>query len=110
MCLITGIVLLFVVIKLVEESLEKPYPQGVRFDWDSYWKDVESGIDPMKQIKKQQKGGYWTTKPSTPKWYELPLDTIVDKDRYEHDRKTYGEIISEIRKNRGEYRVKKNLT
>lgn len=103
------IVLFFVLTKLIKESLEKPSPQGTRFDWDNYWEDVKSGISPMEQIKKQERGCYWTTKPSAPKWYELPPDTIVDKDRYEYDKITYGEIISDIRKNRGEYRIKKNI-
>lgn len=48
---------------LTKEALEKPAPKERRFDWDAYWKDIENGIEPMEQVRKRQRGEYYTTKP-----------------------------------------------
>ena len=55
--------LIIAVIQIVKEALEKPAPKGTRFDWDAYWKDVENGMGAMEQVRKRQRGGYWTTEP-----------------------------------------------
>lgn len=55
--------IIYVVVKLVKEALEKPAPKGQRFDWDVYWQDVNNGMDAMEQVRKRQRGGYLTTEP-----------------------------------------------
>ena len=90
--------------QLVKEKMEKPVPKGTRFDWDAYYKDIENGISVTEQIKKIQAGGYNTTKPATPKWYELPMDAVVDIERYEHDKKIYSESTVRHWKEIGSYR------
>lgn len=63
MHLLFVIAIIYAVVKLVKEALEKPAPKGQRFDWDAYWKDVENGMDSMEQVRKRQRGGYLTTEP-----------------------------------------------
>jgi hypothetical protein len=87
-----------------KEKAEKPAPKGTRFDWDAYYKDIENGINVMDQVHKCERGEYYTTKPADPKWWELPIDTVVDVERYEHDRKTYGEDLANMYKKIGSYR------
>lgn len=93
--------------EIIEEKTEKPAPKGTRFDWDAYWEDVRNGMTSVEQIKKRQRGGYLTTKPKSPEWHELPMDTVVDTKRYEHDKVTYGENIAETWRKNGSYRYTK---
>lgn len=85
--------IIIVVYHLVKEKLEKPAPEGTRFDWDAYWKDVHNGISCMAQIKKQERGGYWTTEPLPEKRViDAPIpDDVVDVETYKHDREIFGE-------------------
>lgn len=55
--------IVWIVGNLLKGALEKPAPKGQRFDWDAYWKDVESGVDSMEQVRKRQRGDYLTTDP-----------------------------------------------
>ena len=96
--------ILFAIKEVVKEKTEPVVPKGTRFDWDAYYKDIENGISAMEQVRKRQRGGYMTTKPATPKWYELPLDTVVDTKRYKHDKEVYGEHIAESWRKNGQYR------
>ena len=106
--LITIVSTLLTTKEFIKEKIEKPAPKGTRFDWDAYYKDIENGIGAMEQVRKCQSGGYITTKPATPKWYELPLETIVDVERYEHDKKIYSESTVKRWRELGLYRqVKK---
>lgn len=89
--------------ELVKEALEKPAPKGTRFDWDAYWKDIDNGMTTQEQIKKRQCGGYNTTKPLLDT-RNLPLNTVVDTKRYEHDKETYGKTIVEVWREGGAYR------
>ena len=57
------IALVYIIYVLAKENLKKPAPKGTRFDWDAYWKDIENGIGAMEQVRKGQRGGYYTTKP-----------------------------------------------
>ena len=57
------LVLILAIVQIIKEALEKPAPKGTRFDWDAYWKDIENGIGAMEQVRKCQRGGYYTTKP-----------------------------------------------
>lgn len=59
--------LFIAIIQIIKEALEKPAPKGTRFDWDAYWKDVENGMGAMEQVRKRQRGGYWTTEPMSDK-------------------------------------------
>lgn len=94
--------------EMIKEKTEKPAPKGTRFDWDAYYKDIENGMDTMEQVRKRQSGGYNTTQPATPKWYELPLNTVVDVERYKHDKKIYSESTVKYWRELGLYReVKK---
>lgn len=94
--------------EIIKEKTEPVVPKGTRFDWDAYWKDVEDGMSTIEQIEKRKRGDYMTTKPAAPKWYELPMDTVVDIKRYEHDKEIYGERMTESWRKNGQYRqVKK---
>lgn len=92
--------------EFIKEKLEKQAPKGTRFDWESYNKDIENGIGVMEQLRKCECGGYVTTKPAPLQWYELPMDTVVDKERYEHDKKIHGEFIADMWRKSGMYRRK----
>lgn len=94
--------IILTIIKIIKEKLEKPAPANQRFDWDAYWDDVGK-ISTMEQIKKQERGEYYTTKPKPLDWWELPLDTVVDVERYEYDKKRY-EYVAETRRENGYYR------
>lgn len=95
---------LFSIRELANKETEPVMPKGRRFDWDTYREDIRNGIDAMEQIEKRERGEYMTTKPHISKWYELPIDTIVDTERYEHDKKTYGEDTAEYWRRTGSYR------
>lgn len=49
--------------EIIKESIEPVAPPEQRFDWDSYYDDIDSGIAPMEQVRKRQRGGYNTCKP-----------------------------------------------
>lgn len=46
--------------------------------------------------------------PAKPKeiksWLDLPKDTVVDVERYEHDKKVHGEAYAEATRKAGDYR------
>ena len=48
---------------VIKENLEPVAPANRRFDWDAYWEDIRNGIGAMEQVRKRERGGYWTTKP-----------------------------------------------
>lgn len=90
--------------EIIKEATEKPTPKGTHFDWDAYWEDVRNCIDPMEQVRKRERGEYMTTKPKpTPSDAEL----LVDIERYENDKKFYGEEWAEKMKQLGHYKEKK---
>lgn len=107
--LLTIVSAFFTIKQLIKEKTEPVAPKGTRFDWDAYYKDIENGIGAMEQVRKCERGGYITTKPEPPKWYELPMDTVVDEARYKHDKETYGERIAETWRKNGSYRYKKKF-
>lgn len=51
---------LFVTKEVVKETLEPVAPPEQRFDWDAYYNDINSGITPIEQVRKRQRGGYNT--------------------------------------------------
>lgn len=93
--------LLFGASEIIKEKTTKPLPKATRFDWDAYYEDIRKGMTTQEQIKKRQRGGYWTTKPLPS---ERPLDVVDDVERYESDKKIYGESLAEIRRKNGLYR------
>lgn len=95
---------LFSIKELANEKTEPVTPKGTRFDWDAYREDIRNCIGVMEQIKKRKHDEYMTTKPPIPKWYELPIDTVIDTERYEHDKKVYGEDTAEYWRRTGSYR------
>ena len=111
--------------KIVKEKLEPTVPAGTRFDWDAYWEDIRNGMDCQTQIKKQQRGGYNTTAPKKPEkrqltfneWrainearrkeadrMQVPMDAIVDVERYKKACEKYGKEEAEINRKNGYYR------
>ena len=58
MVLVGFLATVYVIYMLIKEALEEPAPKGTYFDWDEYYKDIRDGIEPMAQIRKQEKGGY----------------------------------------------------
>lgn len=96
--------LIGIVSELISASRVESLPKGTRFDWEAYWKDIENGMDSQTQLKKRKKGGYYTTKPAQPKWWELPLDIIIDTERYEYDKRVIGEEYAEYSRKHGGYR------
>lgn len=98
--ILTVFAILLAIKEIVEEKAEKPAPKGTRFDWGAYWKDVENGVTTMEQVKKSECGGYNTT---------MPILDVVDVERYEHDKKVYGEDTAEGWKQRGYYKFKRKF-
>ena len=92
---------LFAAREVIKEKAEPVAPKGIRFDWDAYWADVDNGIPIMKQVKKRQSGGYTTTKPLSKPVEVIPK--VVDMKRYQHDKKVYGEAITEVNREYGLY-------
>ena len=65
---ILGVIsIICVLYMIIKESLEKPAPKDVYFDWDEYYKDIENGINPMEQVRKRERGEYMKSK-SDPNW------------------------------------------
>ncbi len=87
--------------EIVKAKLEPTAPKGTRFDWDAYWADIDNGISATEQIKKQQRGEYMTTKPLPAPKESLHL--VVDIDRYNQDKKEYGEEATEFFRKSGWY-------
>ena len=105
-----GVLVIFAIVylgyKLLKEKFEKPLPKGSHKDWDAYWADIrEDKMTMMEIIKKEERGGYMTTKPKPTPWYELPPETIVDVERYEFDKKKWGEAMAESWRKSGAYRT-----
>lgn len=100
---------IFTVKDLIKETTEKPAPKGTRFDWDLYWEDIENGVNNREIIKRRGNGYYNTTKPAPPKWYEVPIDTVLDVKRYEYDKQHYSESIVESWRKNGYYRFIKKI-
>lgn len=92
-------------IQFVKEKAAPAAPKGQRYDWDAYWEDVGNGMPIEEQIKKSKRGGYNTTEPKK-EWYELPIETVVDQDRYEFDKEKFGDWYVEMNRKKGSYRVK----
>ena len=101
--------IIFTIKAFVKEKTEPVAPKGTRFDYDAYWEDVRNGIGAMEQVKKIERGEYYTTKPKPIDWWDLPLDTIVDVERYEHDKQVYGEHIVTTWRSNGRYRCVKKF-
>lgn len=106
-----GIMTVFAVIylayKLISEACEKPKSKYYHKDWDAYWKDVNEGkMTQMEIIKKERRGGYMTEEPPPTPWYQLPRDTVVDVERYELDKKRWGEEMAESWRQSGAYLTK----
>lgn len=87
--------------EVIKEKTEPVAPKGTRFDWDTYWTDVENGMPAMEQVRKRQSGGYMTTKPLSQPVEVIPK--VVDMKRYQHDKKMYGEAIAEVNRKCGMY-------
>lgn len=98
---LTAIAVVISVWQIVKEKTERPMPKNARFDWDAYWTDIRNGIGAMEQVRKRERGGYITTKPAPPNPLELPLDTVVDVERYKHDKELYPHYAEQKRKNGG---------
>ena len=58
-----GMLSMFLSIKeVIKEKTEPVAPATMRFDWDAYRSDI-SKMSVQEQMKKVNRGGYWTTKP-----------------------------------------------
>lgn len=102
MGILTVVAAIYLFCLWLNEKLEKPAPENQRFDWDAYDEDAKNGMPIMDQLRKQQRGEYWTTKPLPP----IPEDGIVGRERYERDKKLYGEAIVEVWRECGNYKYK----
>ena len=60
--LITVISMLFSAKTAIKESVEPVAPATMRFDWDAYRQDINK-MSVKEQMKKVERGGYFTTKP-----------------------------------------------
>ncbi len=83
---------------IVKEKIEPAPPKGTRFDWDAYYADIRNGIKIEDQMKKLKRCGYDTTKPEPKK------NNLLDRKRYEYDKRVYGKTIASIRRKNGTYR------
>lgn len=86
---------LFVTKEVVKESLEPVAPPEQHFDWDAYFDDIDSGIAPMEQVRKRQRGGYNTCKP-------IPIQKTLRDFQYEKylkdkaDNPEYAEVKNQM--------------
>lgn len=62
--------------EIIKETLEPVAPPEQRFDWDSYFDDIDGGIAPMEQVRKRQKSGYNTCEP-------IPVQKTLRDYQYE---------------------------
>ncbi len=90
--------LIFAGKEIVEQALEKPVKQPIYFDEDAYHEDIRNGMDCMTALRKRQAGGYDTTNP------KYAYDALNDVERYERDKKKYGEEFAEKNRKSGNYR------
>ena len=86
--------------KIISEKLEKPAPPNRRFDYAAYWNDIENGMSMTACAEKRKRGGYWTTEPE---------NDLVDIERYDHDKKYFGEKYAEKWRSYGSYKTKNRL-
>ncbi|MBR5604256.1 MAG: hypothetical protein IKW51_08655 [Bacteroidales bacterium] len=89
--------LIFSVKEIIAEKLEKTLV-NTHFNWNEYWKDIRYGMTTEQQLKKRQSGGYTTTSLCSSNH-----KNIFDHERYNYDKKLYGETIAEIWKKNGSY-------
>lgn len=97
----TVFAIIFAVIEVIKEKCEPVAPKGTRFDWDAYWADIDNGMSDMEQVRKRQRGGYMTTE-QLPKPVEV-IPNVIDMKRYQHDKKVYGELLTEVNRKNGMY-------
>ena len=96
---------IWAIVEVTKEAMEKPTPPETRFDWDAYWEDIGK-IPMMEQIKKRERGKYNTTKPlSKEDPTPLPFEYVSDymRGQYEKDKEIYGEKLTEQFKKWGTY-------
>lgn len=97
----TVFAVIFAIIEVIKEKREPVAPKGTRFDWDAYWADVDNGMSSMEQVRKCQRGCYMTTEPLSEPVEVIPK--VIDMKRYEHDKKVYGESLTEVNRKCGMY-------
>ena len=101
------VALLFTIKELIKEKFGHTTYSGTRFDWDAYYNDINNGIPSVEQVKRRQQGAYQTIEPLPNK--SIPDNGIVDVDRYEYDKREYGDYIAESWRKSGHYRyIKKS--
>jgi hypothetical protein len=105
--ILTGLAAAITAKELVQESLEPVAAVNQRFDTDTYWDDVNRGVDPIEVVRKRQNNQYVTTAPKPVSHRDIPINAIVDRERYEHDVKKYGQGFADRERRIGGYRVKK---
>lgn len=98
---LTVVALIISGIQIIHEKTRPSIPKNANFDWDAYWADIRNGMGAMEQVRKRERGGYWTTKPAPPSILDLPLDTVIDVERYKHDKELYPHYAEQKRKNGG---------
>ena len=93
-------------IKEAREAMRPAKPANVRIDEEAFLKDLKThSINWC--VEKQNRGGYDTTEPEPPRepfWWELPMDTVVDTERYSYDKLRYGRKKAKSWKEQGYYR------
>ena len=99
--LITAISMVFSAKEIIKEQIESNAPASMRFDWDAYRNDI-SKMSVQDQMKKVERGGYFTTKPIEPR--TLSMEDVVDVERYKRDLELYGENFVEERRKIGSYK------
>lgn len=108
--------LLAVIWLLYKLFSEKPCPPGHRFDSDKKTEDMLSGISFDEIEHRQKKGYYWTPKEEIErrneekKSFKYGQQNIVDVERYEKDKKTFGEEYTEILRMGGAYLIIKETS
>ena len=96
---------------------EKPCPPGYRFDLDKKTEDMLNGVSFDERERRQKKGYYYSPKEEiekrreekkaykyVPKYEKL---NVVDIERYENDRKIFGEEYTEQLRQGGAYLIVK---
>lgn len=89
--------------QIVKEKTEKEIPAEYWNNKDLMHKDkMNPDISPEQLMKNLENGKYYS--PTViPERYEMPVKPIIDRERYEHDVKTYGKEIADDNAKQGLY-------
>ena len=85
---------------------EKPCPPGHKFDSEKELQDLRDGIGVQEWQRRKKKGYYYSTPEEIAQRQKAKevIPGVVDIERYEYDKKLWGEEKAEQRRTAGHYK------